>query len=206
MKFLNELILIESELSSQKEVAHVISVVNKIYNEWKKTGRRKNAVDIVTTTANKLSSIDPSIVDKIHDATKLKLASLLVRCFDIPYWKNVSEKEKIYRKLQPLLAKMQNMDPNTDTGGNVREVLFTRLSASVCFNSPNKDVFVAYEPKIPDSYLRYLFGKELPTKTYKMQTLMLPADFESLVKILRLNHEKAVSKHAAASAGKTAQD
>lgn len=203
MKFFNELLLIESELSSQKEVAHVISAVNAIYNEWKKTGRRKNAVDIITTTANKLSNIDPAIVDKIHDATKLKLASLLVRCFDIPYWKSVFEKETIYKKLQPLLAKMQTMDPNTDTGGNVREVLFTRLSASVCFNSPNKEVFVAYEPKVPDSYLRYLFGRELPVKTYRMQTLMLPGDFESLIKILRMNHEKAAAKYAARDDEKT---
>lgn len=197
MKFFNELLLIESEISSQKEVAHVISVVNTIYSEWKKTGRRKNAVDIVTTTANKLSNIDPSIVDKIHEATRLKLASLLVRCFDVPYWKSVAEKEKIFKKLQPLLTKMQTYDPNTDTGGNVREVLFTRLSASVCYNSANKDVFVAYEPKVPDSYLRYLFGKELPEKTYRMQTLMLPGDFESLVKTLQLNHEKAVAKFKA---------
>lgn len=194
MKFFNELILVESQISSQKEVDHVISVVNALYAEWKKTGRRKNAVDIITTTANKLSNIDPDVVDRIHEATKIKLASLLVRCFDIPYWKSVSEKEKIFKKLQPLLSKMQTFDPQTDTGGNVREVVLTRLSVSVCYNSENKNIFVAYEPKIPDSYLRYLFGQEQPERTFRMQTLTMPADFESVIQMLQINHEKAVAK------------
>lgn len=194
MNFFNELIIIESNISSEKEIAHVISVVNQVYAEWKKTGRRKNAVDIVVTTANKLSNIDPDIVDKLHEATRLKLAALIVRCFDIPYWKPVSQKEKIFKKLTPLIQKMQTYDPNTDSGGNLREVIFTRLSASVCYNTDHKNVFVAYEPKIDASYLRYLFGKETPEKTYKMQTLMMPSDFDSLIEILRTNHEKAVVK------------
>jgi hypothetical protein len=203
MNFLNELTLIESELSSKKEEAHVVAVINTIYNEWKKMGRRKNAVDIITTTVNKISNFDPAIVARIHDSTRLKLASLLVRCFDIPYWKNVSEKEKLYRKLQPLLSVMQNDDPNTDSGGNLRDAICTRLSASICYNSKDKNIFVAYEPKISDTYLRYLFGKDTPEKTYKMQTLMLPGDFESLVQTLQINHDKAVEKF---KASKTEQD
>ena len=200
MNFFNELILIESHISSEKEIAHVISVVNKIYAEWKKTGRRKNAVDIITTTVNKLSNIDENIVDKLHEATRLKIASLIVRCLDIPYWKSVSQKEKIFKKLLPLIQKLQDYNPQTDSGGNLREVIYTRLSASVCFNSENKNVFVAYEPKIDASYLRYLFGKEIPQKTYKMQTLMMPADFQSLIEILKINHEKAVAKFNAEKA------
>lgn len=194
MNFFNELIIVESNISSEKEIAHVISVVNQIYAEWKKTGRRKNAVDIITTTANKLSNIDPNIIDKLHEATRVKIASLIVRCFDIPYWKPVSQKEKIFKKLLPLIQKMQSYDPKTDSGGNLKEVIFTRLSASVCFNSDNKDVFVAYEPKIDATYLRYLFGKELPAKTYKMQPLMMPSEFESLIELLKINHDKAVAK------------
>lgn len=197
MKFFNELILIESNISSEKEIAHVISVVNQIYAEWKKTGRRKNAVDIVITTANKLSNIDPNIIDKIHEATRIKLASLIVRCFDIPYWKPVSRKEKIFKKLLPLIQKMQSYDPKTDSGGNLREVICTRLSASICYNSDHKNIFVAYEPTIDASYLRYLFGKEIPVKTYKMQTLTMPNDFESLIELLKINHDKAVTKFKA---------
>ncbi len=197
MKFFNEMLLVESQLSAAKEAQHVINMVNSLYAEWKKTGRRKNAVDIITTTANKLSNIDPSTIDNVHEATKLKIASLIVRCFDIPYWKGVAQKEKIYTKLYDLIHKLETYDPKVDTGGNLREVILTRLSVSITYNSDNKHIFVAYEPKIPSSYLRYLFGKEPPERTYRMQTLSLPADFESLVSILQLNHEKAVTKYEA---------
>lgn len=195
MKFFNEMLLIESQLSAQKEAQHVIGVVNSLYSEWKKTGRRKNAVDIITTTANKLATIDPGVVDNVHEATKLKISSLIVRCFDIPYWKGVEQKEKLYKKLFGLIKKLETSNPNVDSGGNLREVLMTRLSASVCYNSNNKKVFVAYEPKLPDSYLRYLFGNEKPERVYRMQCLPLPEDFESLISVLKINHEKAVAKH-----------
>lgn len=194
MNFFNELLLVESQQSAKKEAEHVVSVVNSLYAEWKKTGRRKNAVDIITTTANKLSNIDPTTVDLIHEATKLKIATLIIRCFDIPYWKNVSQKEKLYKKLFGLIKKLENYDPNTDTGGNLRSVIMTRLSASVCYNSDNKQIFVAYEPKISTSYLRYLFGQEQPTRTYRMQALTLPEDFANLLDVLHINHEKAVQK------------
>lgn len=199
MNFFNELLLIESQLSAKKEAEHVVSVVNSLYTEWKKTGRRKNAVDIITTTANKLSNIDPTSVDLVHEATRLKMATLIIRCFDIPYWKNVGQKEKIYKKLFGLIKKLENYDPNTGTGGNLRSVIMTRLSASVCYNSDNKKIFVAYEPKISTSYLRYLFGQEPPERTYRMQTLMLPDDFANLVDMLHINHEKAVQKFNAES-------
>lgn len=194
MKFFKELKLIESEMSAQKEATHVINMINASYAEWKKIGRRKNAVDIVTTTANKLSTIDPAIVDNIHDATRIKMASLILRCFDIPYWKSISEKEKIYNKLLPLIQKLENQDPQTDAGGNLKEAIFTRLSASVCFNSENKNVYVAYEPRVSSAYLRYLFGKEVPEKTYRMQLLSVPGTFEELANTLSINHEKAVKK------------
>lgn len=192
MEFFKELILIESERSSQKEVSYVIDLVNKLYGEWKATGRRKNAVDIVTTTANKLSTIDPSIVDKIHEATKVKLATLVVRCFDIPNWKDVYERERIYKKLSRLLSVVGTLDPNTKTGGNVAEVIMTRLSAAICNKSDDNTVFVAYEPT-SKSYLKYLFGSEAPETVYRMHALGLPADFDQLIKILEINHQKAIA-------------
>lgn len=194
MKFFNEMLLIESQLSAAKEAQHVVNVVNNLYTEWKKTGRRKNAVDIITTTANKLSNIDPDVIDNIHEATKLKLASLIVRCFDIPYWKGIAQKEKIYTKLYNLIHKLETYDPKVESGGNLREVILTRLSVSASYNSDNKHIFVAYEPKLQNSYMRYLFGKDQPERTYRMQSLSLPANFEALVTMLQLDHEKAIAK------------
>lgn len=194
MEFFKELMLVESELSSKKEIEFTISVINKLYSEWNKTGRRKNALDLVTATVNKLSTLNDSVIDYIHDATKIKLATLLIRCFDVPYWKTVDQKEKAYKKLIHLIKKMQFMIPNTPTNGTVAEVICTRLSASVCYNSDGKDVFVAYEPKITEKYLRYLFGSEIPKKVYKMHALSMPEDFKSLIDFLKINHEKCVKK------------
>lgn len=196
MEFFKELIIVESERSSQKEVQHAINVVNNLYNEWKKIGRRKNAVDMISTTANKLNNIDPNIIDKIHEATKVKLAALIIRCFDIPYWKSLSERERVYKKLFRLIDKLQNENGGTDTGGTVKEIILTRASASISYNSTNNKVFVAYEPKITNTYLRYLFGKELPEHIIRMQLLKMPSDFESLVSELTINHEKAMTKVA----------
>lgn len=194
MQFFNELIILESEISAQKEIKHVIAVINTIYAEWKKRGRRKNAVDIITTTANKLSNINASVIDRVHESTRLKLASLLVRCFDIPYWKPIEDKEKIYKKLYPLLSKMQSYDPNIDSKGDVKSAICTRLSSSICYNSDNKKIFVAYEPTISNTYLRYLFGNDTPEKTYRMQTLLLPEDFNTLIQSLKIDHNKAITK------------
>lgn len=195
MEFFKKLLLVESQISAQKEIDHVISVINSVYNEWKKTGRRKNAVDLITTTANKLSNIDPTIIDNIHEASRLKLATLLIRCFDVPYWKPVSQKERLYKKLLPILKKMENYDPNSGTGGNVREVIMTRLSASISAASENKHILVVYEPRVTKSYLRYIFGDNSPSTVIRMQSLSLPDSFDNLVNVLTVNHNKAASKH-----------
>ena len=190
MDFFKSLILHESNKTSQKEIAHTIAVVNKIYNEWKKTGRRINAVDLITTSGNKIATINPDVLPLIHEATRLKLATIIMRCLDLPAWKDVSTKEKLYKKLYPLIEKLQTYDPNTGTGGNLREIIMTRLSASICRKGGNR-IFVAYEPTISNAYLKYMFkDEELPTKTYKMQALKLPADFESLLSTLEINQAK----------------
>ena len=77
------------------------------------SGRRlvaaKNAVDLVTTTANKIATIDVSVVPLVHEATRLKIATLLMKCMDIPVWKSPLEREKIYKKLYPLIEVMQTL-------------------------------------------------------------------------------------------------
>lgn len=193
MDFFKQLLIHESVKASQKEIDHTINIVNKMYNEWKKIGRRKNAVDLVTTTANKIATIDPAVVPLVHEATRLKIATLLMKCMDIPVWKPVSSREKIYKKLYPLIEVLQTYDPNTGSGGNLREIIMTRLSAAIYHQSEAKNkAFVAYEPRISASYMTYLFKDgEKPSKTYKMQALKLPGDFDSLVNVLNTNHEKA---------------
>jgi len=192
MDFFKELLIIESEQSSQKEIDYVIGLINKLYTEWKALGRRKNAVDIITTTANKLSTIDPSIVDKLHEATRIKLAALIIRCFDIPYWKDVYEREKLYKKLINIIKTVENVSPNVTSGGMVKDIIMTRLSSAISNKSENKSVFVTYEPT-SKSYLKYIFGNEIPEKIYKMQSLGLPLEFDQLVSILEINHNKAVN-------------
>lgn len=193
-KLFNDLILLESEKSAQKEITHITNVINLCYNEWKKIGRRKNAVDLITTTANKISNIHPSSVNKLHDATKVKIIALILRCLDIPYWKEVSSLERIYKKLIDIISILETESSSTDSGGSLREAIMTRLSASICYNSDNKNIFVAYEPTISKDYLKFLYGSEKPEKTYKMSSLALPSSFETLINILRTNHEKAVEK------------
>lgn len=190
MKLFQELILHESRKTAQKEIDHTIAVVNKIYNEWKKTGRRINAVDLITTSANKISTINPAVLPHVHEATRLKIATIIMRCMDIPVWKDPWSKEKLYKKLYPLLEVLQTYDPNTGSSGNLREVIMTRLSAALSHKYGN-GIFVAYEPTISASYLKYLFkDEEAPKKTYKMQALKLPPDFESLMNILEINQKK----------------
>lgn len=195
MQLLNELFLIESEKTAVLETRHTINTVNKLYNEWKKIKRRVNAVDIASTTANKLANISPAVVDRVHEATRLKIATLIMRCLDIPPWKPLSERERIYKKLVPILSTLQNYKVQTGTGGTLKEVIMTRLSAAFCYQNPidnNVIVFVGYEPTISKRYLSYLFGDSQPEKTYKMTTLNIPGDFQSLVDTIRINHEKAV--------------
>lgn len=191
MDFLKELTLLESEKIANRETQHVIDVVNTVYSEWKATGRRKNAIDLITTSTNKLANIHPSFVDKVHEATRLKMATILMRCMDIQSWKPIDSKEKIYRRLVPLIKELETYDPKTGTGGSLRDIICTRLSAS--FTKEDK-VFVAYEPVVPADYLTFIFGSELPDKTYKMTALPLPEDFDQLVKFLRANHDKAVTR------------
>lgn len=194
MELLQNIVLLETQKAADKEVEHVIGIINKIHNEWKATGRRKNAVDLITTSVNKLSNINPAILPHIYDATKIKLVVALMRCMDIPMWKPVESKEKIYRKLYPLISKLQNYHPNVETNGTLREVILTRLSACIYDKQKDKSVFVAYEPKLPTKYLNYVFGSGVPKKTYRMASLPLPEDFDSLIEILEINQKKALAK------------
>lgn len=188
------IILAETQKAAHKEVEYSITVINKIYNEWKKITRRINAVDLITTSANKISGLNPEVIEHLHGPAKEKLAVILMRCMDIPPWRPVSSKEKIYKKLFPLIQKMERAVPNTGTGAALREVIMTRLSAAISHQDTTASVFVAYEPKISATYLKYLHGSKLPEKTFRMAALSLPEDFESLVEILTINHEKAKSK------------
>ncbi|WAX21587.1 hypothetical protein [Stenotrophomonas phage RAS14] len=192
MELYQQLLLTESQRAAQKEIDYSISVVNKIYNEWKKSrGRRINAVDLITTSANKISTLNPDVVSQVHEATREKLTVIIMRCMDIPPWKDPYSKEKIYTKLYPLITKLETYNPNTGTGGNLREAIMTRLSSTLCHSSKEK-VFVAYEPTISAKYIDYMFSHDSkPKKTYKMRSLKLPSDFESLMDTLEINQEKA---------------
>ena len=197
MQLLKEFTLMENQKKASEEIGYAIAAINEVYNEWKKTQRRRNAVNIVTTSVNKLTTINPATVEHIHDTSKVKLATILMRCMDIPPWMDLETKRITYRRLYPLLNKMQTHSPNTGTGGRLRDVIATRLSASItgcCTDEAQKNVFVGYEPAISKRYLRYMFGSEMPQNVIKMQTLNLPEDFDTLVNILRINHEKACDR------------
>lgn len=197
MHLLKEFTLLESQKKASAEVGYVINAINEVYNEWKKTQRRRNAVNIVTTSVNKLTTIDPATIDHIHDTSKLKLATIIMRCMDIPPWMDVETKRITYRRLYPIIAKMQTQSPNTGTGGLLRDVIMTRLSASItgcCDDENGQNVFVAYEPAVSKKYLRYMFGDKMPQNVIKMQTLNLPDDFDTMVNILRINHKKACDR------------
>lgn len=189
-----QMLLTESQKAAQKEIDYTITVVNKIYNEWKKVTRRINAVDLITTSANKIAALNPEAIDHVHETTKVKLTVILMRCMDVPPWRPISSKAKIYKKLFPLIQKMERNNAQTGTNGSLREIIMTRLSAAISHQDTTASVFVAYEPVIPAKYLKYLHGDKLPTKTFKMAALSLPEDFESLAEILTINHEKAKSK------------
>lgn len=195
MELFKKLLLLETENTSQKEVDYTISVINKVYNEWKKQKRRINAVDIVTTSVNKLANINPALMDQVHKAAKLKATILIMRCLDNPIWKPVEAKEKIYKRLYPLINVLQNEKPNSGTEGSLRDIIMTRLSASIAYQEHEGQLFIAYEPKLPTSYMQHLFGsRTAPVKTYRMSSLSLPEDFDSLIEILKINYEKALKK------------
>lgn len=187
-------LITETQQAAQKEVDHSIATINKIYNEWKKITRRINAVDLVTTSANKIAGISPAVVDHLHDAAKTKLTIILMRCMDVPPWKPLVSKEKIYKKLYPLIKRLETENAQSGTSGTLRQIIMTRLSANIFHQDEKAKVFVAYEPTIPAKYLKYLHGSKLPEKTFKMTALSLPGDFETLVNLLDLNHKKAQSK------------
>ena len=195
MELFQQFLLTESQKAAQKEIDYSISTVNKIYNEWKKTrGRRINAVDLITTSANKIATIKPDVLPHVHDATRDKLTVILMRCMDCAPWKDPYSKAKLYEKLYPLIEKLETYNPNTGTGGNLREAIMTRLSSTLCHQSEKK-VFVAYEPRVSDSYINYMFSHDSkPKKTYKMMAMKLPSDFGSLMEILKINQEKAERK------------
>lgn len=193
MNLINNLEIAESIKTAEREIDHNTGIINTIYNEWKKTGRRVNAVDIIMTSVNKLSTITPNTVDKLHDTAKLKLATILMRCMDISPWKELDSKKNIYKKIVKLLIKLQNQSPNTPTGGSLKDIIFTRLSAALSHQQKSK-VFVSYEPSMSSSYLNSLFDSDKPEKIYKMQSLSLPEEFDSLVEILQINQDKALKK------------
>lgn len=193
MELFKNILLWETQIAAAKEIRHVIKVINLVHNEWKKIRRRRNAVDIITTSVNKLSTINPATLDHIPEETKIKLAISLMRCLDIPPWKPLDSKSKIYKKLFPVLSKVQNKTPNTGTNAILREIIMTRFSAAL--SHQRKDgVFVGYEPVLPKQYIQHIFGEDLPKKTFRMQALPLPEDFAQLVDILTINHDKALKK------------
>lgn len=195
MELIRNLLLLEHQKRAAAEIDHTITVISKCYNEWKKRKRRINSVDIVTTSVNKIGNINPVMVHYIHKAAKAKLVIIIMRCLDLPIWKGIDTKERIWKKLYPLIAKLQNERVNTGTNATLKDVIMTRLSAAISYEMTKSEVFVAYEKSLPSDYIRFLFGSSPPTKTYRMQALTLPADFDSLVDILRINQNKAMKKY-----------
>jgi hypothetical protein len=196
MKLFKNLILIETEKQAHREVLYAIRSINQTYNEWRKRlkNRRKNAVNLTTFSINKIATISPESLDYINEEIKQKLSIIIMRCLSIPSWSNINNKKSAYRKLYPYITRLEKINPNTGTGGTLGEIIMTRFSAPVCLQSRYPQVFVAYEPLLPKEYLNYLFSKEKkPTKTYRMQNLPLPEDFNDLMDILKINHEKGIN-------------
>jgi hypothetical protein len=200
MGLFEEILITENEKASQKELEYTRSLINKTYNEWRKVRRRINAVDIVTTTANRIIKINPDSINFLDEEMKAKVAIILMRCMDNPYWKSVSAKQKIYDKLFPLIQPLENFKLNTGTGGSLKEIIMTRLSANVAMLDPDNKgkLMVCYEPKMPSTYARYLFGDHKPEKIYKMTALSMPGDFESLVNLVTIDLDKAKKKFESA--------
>ena len=198
MDLFKQLTLMESQKQADAQISYAIDSINEVYKEWKKTKRRRNAVNIVTTSVNKLSTIDPDVVDHIHETAKTKLATIIMRCLDVPPWIDPETKRVTYRRLYPLLDKVQGVDPNTGTGGKLRDIVMSRFSAAHshrCEDLNEKNVFVAYEPTVSRRYLRYIFGEEMPENVCRMQTLTLPEDFDTLLNTLKINHGKACERY-----------
>ena len=191
-----EIIVMENEKASQKELEYTVSLINKTYNEWRKVRRRINAVDIITTTVNRIIKIAPGSVDKLNFEDKAKMAIILMRCMDNAFWKPVQDKKKIYEKLFPLISKLQNFKINTGTEGTLKDIICTRLSANIAMQDKKNThkVVVVYEPKVSEKYIRFLFGSNVPEKVYRMEALNLSHDFNILIDTLTINYKKALKK------------
>lgn len=196
MKLFNDIMLFEHEKASQKEIAYIRSLINKSYNEWRKISRRINAVDLITTTVNRINKILPSSLEKLSLEDKAKIAIILMRCMDIPSWKPIETKAKTYEKLFPLIHKLQNFRINTGTNGTLKEIICTRLAANIAASDKTNDdkVAVIYEPKFSEKYTHFLFGSFKPSKIYRMQTWSLPDDFNTLINILTTDLNKSKKK------------
>lgn len=197
MSIFKELIIYENQKASAKELEFTVSLINKCYNEWRKIRRRINAVDIITTTTNRIIKINPQSIAFLDEELKMKLAIIMMRCMDNPHWKPIANKQKIYEKLYPLMKPLENFILNTGTGGSLKEIIMTRLSASLSLQMEdvNGKIAVSYEPTIPKEYLNYLYGEKHPEVVYKMKPLTLPGEFSVLEDILTINIEKAYSNY-----------
>jgi hypothetical protein len=196
MSLFETMVINEHEKASAKELAYIHSLIDKTYNEWRKITRRINAVDIITTTVNRIIKIAPGSVDKLNMEDKAKMAIILMRCMDNPFWKPVQDKRKVYDKLYPLISKLQHFKINTGTEGTLKDIICTRLSANIALQDKknNGKVVVIYEPKFSDKYSRFLFGSHAPEKVYRMQTLNLSHNFDTLIDTLTINYKKALNK------------
>ena len=146
----------------------------------RKIRRRINAVDIITTTVNRITKMNPDSIRFLNDEMKMKMAIIIMRCMDNPFWKAVSVKEKIYDKLFPLIKPLENFPLNTGTNGTLKQIILTRLSANIAMQDDgNKGkIMVCYEPTMPKTYSRYLFGDHTPDKIYKMQSTIYASGFQ----------------------------
>jgi hypothetical protein len=196
MGIFNEIIVMENEKASQKELEYTVSLINKTYNEWRKVRRRINAVDIITTTVNRITKMNPDSIQYLNEELKMKIAIIIMRCMDNPYWKPITAKEKLYDKLFPLIKKLENFKLNTGTDGTLKQIIMTRMSANLAMQDENNKgkVMVCYEPKMPIAYSRYLLGEHKPDMIYKMQPLAIPEEFETLVELLKIDLKKAEKK------------
>lgn len=196
MSLFKQLIIVENEKTSTKEKEFTVSLINKCYNEWRKIRRRINAVDIITTTANRINKINPEAIKFLDDETKMKLAIIMMRCMDNPPWKPIGGKEKLYEKLWPLIKPIENHVLNTGTGGTLKQIIMTRISASLAMqDEDNKGkIMVCYEPRMPTTYSNYLLGDHKPDAIYKMQPLSMSGDFQTLIDVLKIDLAKAKKK------------
>jgi hypothetical protein len=195
MNLLKKILITEQQKNTEREILFAVQIINKVYAEWMKTGRRKNAIDLVASSVNRISVLSPDILPYLYDSVIIKLCIIIMRCMDIPIWKNVNSKARFYKKLYPLIDKLEHINCNTGTDGTLRQIIMTRLSAAIAYaDDPDLKVFVAYEPKIPKSYISFIFKDKRPQKCYRMQALPLPQDFQSLISILEINHKKAKSE------------